>query len=321
MSCTTAWVFGGQGSQTYGMGAELYEKMPSFRKHMNTLSEEVADRIGVFLPELLYSSERRRSELFKRTLHTHPAIFILQYSIGAALIEEGEKPDLLLGYSLGEFVAAALSGMLPVKEVLDCVILQAELLENSCEPGGMTAFLGSVNHWEDLNIEGDGVWLAGVNHAKHFAVSGTLDGLKHTEKLLSAQGLTPCRLPVEFAFHSPMIEITKTPFIEAAHRLSFAKGHTDVFFSSTVSRCNTISPDGIWHTTRNPVRFQETMETLIAEKEQVYLDFSPAGSMTNLIRYGFQNSTPPSIYKFFCPFGHDFAELQKTKEALARIRR
>ncbi len=111
MQRKTVFLMSGQGSQYYHMGIDLHAAEPVFRRSMEALDAVVGEAAGFSLLAVLYGGNVKRTTPFDRTLHTHPALFMLQYSLAQTLLARGIEPDYLLGTSLGEYVAAALAGV------------------------------------------------------------------------------------------------------------------------------------------------------------------------------------------------------------------
>ena len=102
----TIFMYSGQGSQYYGMGRELYEHDAVFRRAMRACAELYRPLAGGrdLLAEL-YDESRRHDEM-SDILLSHPALFALGHALTQVLVERGVRPDGVLGYSLGEYVAA-----------------------------------------------------------------------------------------------------------------------------------------------------------------------------------------------------------------------
>src|SRR5215467_13794723 len=100
-------MFSGQGSQYFQMGKALYENNDTFRYWMGRFDDIVRQFLGKSMIETLYSDLHGKGEPFDRTLLTHPAIFMVEYSLAQILIQAGVIPDIVLGASLGSFAAAA----------------------------------------------------------------------------------------------------------------------------------------------------------------------------------------------------------------------
>src|SRR5688572_3233408 len=92
------WMFSGQGAQYFGMGRALYDGNPTFRLWMDRLDGVAADYVGQSIVEILYGEGHAKSQPFEHILHTHPALFMIQYATAETLRAEGfPAPDHLLG--------------------------------------------------------------------------------------------------------------------------------------------------------------------------------------------------------------------------------
>ena len=92
MSARTVFMFSGQGSQYFQMGKPLFEGNAVFRHWMIRLDGLAREISGKSVIDAIYSSGK--AEVFDRTLLTHPAIFMIEYSLARCLMHEGVKPDL-----------------------------------------------------------------------------------------------------------------------------------------------------------------------------------------------------------------------------------
>src|SRR5262245_6272077 len=134
-------MFSGQGSHYLQMGRALFDDNRIFRDWMMRLDDFVRQSSGTSVIETLYSDRHKAGDSFDRTLLTHPAIFMVEYSLAQTLIDLGVQPDMVLGVSVGTFAAATVAGFLGVENALTAVMRQASALEENCEAGGMTAVL------------------------------------------------------------------------------------------------------------------------------------------------------------------------------------
>jgi bacillaene synthase trans-acting acyltransferase len=125
------------------------------------------------LIDIIYSTKTiDRFADFSRTLYTHPALFCIQYSLSKTLLQKNLRPDFLLGYSLGEIVAAAVGDVMPLDTALDLVVDQARLLESSVVPGAMISIVESPSIINDNSALFADTWLAAHNYETHFVQAG-----------------------------------------------------------------------------------------------------------------------------------------------------
>ena len=136
MSKPSVFLFSGQGSHHYRMGEDLWSENGAFRAQLEGCDGTFKDLVGVSIIDLLYSKERKKQDIFDRTLWTHPAIVTVEYALAKVLIEAGIAPNYVMGTSLGEFTACALSGVLSFETMLKIAVQQARTLEAKCQRGG-----------------------------------------------------------------------------------------------------------------------------------------------------------------------------------------
>jgi bacillaene synthase trans-acting acyltransferase len=309
MSAKTVFMFAGQGSQYHQMGKQLFELNVVFREWMIRLDNLAQKISGRRVIDAIYSSSK--SEVFDRTLFTHPAIFMLEYSLAQCLIHEGVKPDLMLGASLGSFAAATVGGYIEVEDAMAAVIEQAAAFEASCERGGMVAVLADPSLYnEDFLHERSE--MAGVNFSSHFAVSATQTALDAIESALKLRGLTHQRLAVSFAFHSRWIESARERFTSFMRSLSLGKGALPLVCCEQAATLMDLPHDFFWRVVRRPIRFQEAVAYLEQQGRHRYIDVGPSGTLATFVKYGLPKGSESTAHAILTPYGQD----QKTLAAL-----
>jgi bacillaene synthase trans-acting acyltransferase len=141
------FMFCGQGSHHLQMGRELFDKNERFRQSMLELDALAQVLGGEPVIEALYDAAEAKP--FDRTLLTHPAIFMVEYSLAQCLIGAGVVPDMALGASLGSLAAAVIGGFMDVERAMAAVMHQALTFEACCERGGMIAILAEPSLFEE----------------------------------------------------------------------------------------------------------------------------------------------------------------------------
>lgn len=133
----------------------------------------------------------------------HPAVFVVEYALAQLLLEWGIRPQAMIGYSLGEYTAACLSGVFSLGDCLTLVARRARLIEE-LPPGAMLAVPLPVAEIEPLLR--DGLGIAVVNGPAHQVVSGPLAAVEALEARLTERGVLCRRLQAHHAGHSSMME-------------------------------------------------------------------------------------------------------------------
>lgn len=298
------FMFSGQGSQHFHMGRALYEGNDTFRGWMDRLDDIARQASGESVIETLYSGARGKGDPFDRTLLTHPAIFMVEYSLAQALIHAGVSPDMVLGVSLGSFAAAAVAGFIEVEDALIAAIRQAIALEESCEPGGMTAVLGDPALFGEEFLSGRSE-LAAVNFSSHFVVSARRSELAEIEAALKKKSVGYQRLPVSFPFHSQWIDEAKGPFESFMHSVRRREGRLRLICCDLNAVLSGLPGDYLWNVVRRPIRFRETTTALERQGPRRYVDVGPAGTLATFLKYGLPATSTSTVHAVLTPYGVD----------------
>ena len=300
----TVFMFSGQGSQYFQMGRELFEKNDTFRDWMVRLDDIARRASGRSVIETLYSDSQGKGDPFDRTLLSHPAIFMVEYSLAQTLIHAGVSPDIVLGVSVGSFAAAAVAGFLDVDDALTAVTRQAMALEECCEAGGMIAVLGDPALFSEDFLGGRSE-LAAVNFASHFVVSARRTELAEIEAGLRRRGVAYQRLPVSFAFHSQWMDKAKGPFESFMRSIACERGRLPLVCCDQTAILSDLVDGFFWDVVRHPIRFRETIARLEQQAPRRYIDVGPAGTLATFLKYGLPGTTASTLHAILTPFGAD----------------
>ncbi|WP_437802561.1 acyltransferase domain-containing protein [Sorangium sp. So ce693] len=310
------FMFGGQGSQHYHMGRELFDADSTFRTWL-LRGDELFRRVkGRSLIEVMFDRSRSRADPFDHISETHPAIVLVEFALAQALLVRGVEPDVLIGYSLGEFAAAAVSGVAPFEDVFMAVLRQAELVVERCSEAGMTAIIGDVRLFHDEPRLFAGCELVSVNFERHFVVAGSLGALAQVEAELRGRNVLQVRLPVRYGFHSRWLDPLAR--VSPALQLSSPPAPPRVALIS----CATTGPVShfdhrhIWQVIRTPVRFADTIEKLEHPERYVYVDLSPSGTLATFVKNILPGHTEATVVPIMTPFG---GAREMLSEAITRI--
>ena len=307
-SNTTVFMFSGQGSQYFQMGRELYDCNDTFREWMIRLDGIAQDVSGRSVIETLYSGARGKGDPFDLTLLTHPAIFMVEFSLAQSLMRAGVRPGIVLGVSLGSFAAAAVAGHISVEDALTAVTRQAIAFEECCEPGGMIAVLADPALFAEDFLSGRSE-LAAVNFSSHFVVSARRAELETIEAALRERNVSYQRLPVAIPFHSQWIDDAKAPFGSFMRSIRRGQGRLPLACCDQTAILSELSDDYFWNVVRRPIRFRETIERLERQDARRYIDVGPSGTLATFLKYVAPATTRSTAHAIMTPYGSDLKNL------------
>lgn len=310
--------FAGQGSQYFGMAADLMAEDAVFRHWMEAGDAIVAQRHGFSVLAEIYGNGARPGAAFDRMEASHPAIFLVQYALAKVFQQDRLRPDMLLGVSLGEFTAQTVAGMMSFEAALCAVADQPALFRRTCRAGGMVAVLGSPD-LHSIPLLAACSEVAGINSDTHFVLSALADDLPAIEAELKTCDVPFLRLPVPFAFHSRFVDAAET-----AWRDAFAQQRRETPFWPVWSCCTggpigPATPDLPWRIVRQGMNVRQTLHTLERRGGAVYVDLSPSGTLAALFRQCLDGKSPSRVLPVLSAFGGNMDRLRKTMETLRNL--
>jgi acyl transferase domain-containing protein/acyl carrier protein len=283
------FMFPGQGSQYVNMGRGLYECEEEFGKQVDWLATVVRERLGHDLRRLLYPLSGKEQEAeaeLNETRFTQPALFVVEYAMAKQLEKWGVRPDAMIGHSLGEYVAACLSGVMEIEDALRLVSKRGELMQEA--PGGMVAVMMSEAEARE-RINGSGLSVAAVNEPRQVVISGAEAAIENLIEELRKEGIVNKRLKTKYAFHSQMTNGAAARFVEEVRKVELRKG--DIEYISNVSgrmvRPEEMTDPKYWgRQMRECVRFGDGIEELTKRPGVILLEVGPGESLSRLARQG-----------------------------------
>lgn len=281
------FLFPGQGSQYPGMGRALYEEEPTFRSTVDRCCEILRPELGFDLRAVMFDADREDAEAQARMRSTRIAqtsLFVVEYATTALLRHWGIEPTAMIGHSIGEYVAACVSGVLTLEAALSLVAERGRLME-SMEGGVMLSVALGEAALEPL-LGGD-VALAAVNSPASCVVAGPDSAIAALEERLDARDIVCRRLQTSHAFHSPAMAPAVAPLV--ARVTQAAPRAPSIPYISNVT--------GTWVTERETtdaaywgqhlvgtVRFGEGIEQLATDRNAVFVEVGPGNALVALAR-------------------------------------
>lgn len=279
-----AFMFSGQGSQYPQMGRSLYDQEPTFRRHVDHCASLLSRHIGRDIREVLFPGSSGDAELIHRTALTQPALFVLEYALAQTWTSWGLSPAAMIGHSIGEYVAACLSGVFALDDALAIVAMRGRLMQ-ALPAGAMAAV--PLTEAEVIPLLSEGLDLAAVNAPAQCVVSGPCERLDAFESRLAARGIKLRRLSTSHAFHSSMMEPMLARFESFLAGMALQEPRIPWVsnLTGTWIRREDATDSAYWSRhLRGTVRFSEGLRTLLGDQPPVLLEVGPGRTLQTLAR-------------------------------------
>ncbi len=280
------FMFTGQGSQYAGMAKDLYYEFLSFRT--------IIDKAGYFLKEnfdidilkyILQDPDDSLQNEINQTSVAQPLLFTIQYAIVRLLEEFGVTPDALIGHSIGEYTAAAISGIFDFEDALKLVAWRGKLMQQQ-KPGAMLSVQLSYN--EVLPFISDKVNLSLRNAPGLNVLSGEFKDIEELyEKLVNAYpDALITRLKTSHAFHSFMMDPVLDPFKDILKTIQFGEGKIPLIsnITGTWAGSGDLSNPEYWtRQLRSTVNFVDGVQELLKPGNTYFIEVGPGNSLATLL--------------------------------------
>lgn len=201
-----AFLFPGQGAQYPGMAQGVYTSEPEVRRVVDHCCQLLEPEIGLDLRRILFPAPSDRSGAaaeLRDTALAQPALFVVEYALACLWRSWGVEPSAMIGHSIGEYVAATLSGVLQLEDALRLIAARGRLI-SALPPGSMLAVMAPADAIADL-VTGE-VCLAAVNAPGLSVLSGPTPAIEAAGRTLADRSVAARPLHTSHAFHSSMME-------------------------------------------------------------------------------------------------------------------
>ena len=307
-----AFLFPGLGDQYPDMARGLYESEPEFARRVDHCCELLKPLMGGDLRKIMYREPRVRSQdtlnsddrvnfrdlvlraqrsdspaatdEMHRTLWAQPALFVTEFALAKLWMSWGIVPESMMGYSVGEYVAACLAGVISLEDSLRLMAARAQMIERLA-PGAMLAIGASESQVRPL-LHPE-ISIAGVNGDLLCVVAGTPQAVDALQQRLLNEGEFVCRrLLATHAFHSPLMKPISTELTKIARSIRLSPPKIRYISNVTgnpISDSEATDPS-YWalHLTQ-PVQFAMGLQSLCSPSAPVFVEVGPGQMLTSLV--------------------------------------
>jgi acyl transferase domain-containing protein/acyl carrier protein len=284
-----AFLFTGQGAQAVDMGRQLYASQPLFRDALNRCAEILRPFLDRPLLDVIFAGMGPDgvTDLLDQTGYTQPALFALEYALAQLWQSWGVEPALLLGHSVGEYVAACLAGVFSLEDGLKLIAARARLMQSLPAGGEMVSVMADEAKVARLIAPfADQLSIAAVNGPASVVISGGAEAMQRVVKNLEEEGVKARRLQVSHAFHSPLMEPILAEFKRIAGQIEY-RAPSKPFVSNLTGNLaqSEVAQADYWvRHLRGAVRFADGVATAQRFGAEIFVEIGPKPTLLSMAK-------------------------------------
>jgi acyl transferase domain-containing protein len=311
------FMFPGQGTQYAGMCRELYHQDPLFKQEMDKGFALIERLTGERFADILFSAAQE-NHLIHQTQYTQPLVFLMEYSLARLILSMGIAPQYMIGHSLGEYVAACLSGLFSFEDALKLVVKRGELM--SSLPGGSMVSIAQTESEAKVYINVR-ISIAAVNSPGQVVLSGDTEAIDDLIIRLIKEEIPYVKLITSHAFHSVMQEPIQAAFRSALEGVRFNKMQSPFISNLTgdfISGEDACSIDYWVRHMREPVLYSAGIKTILSHaKECVFIEIGAGHSLSGLLKQ--HSDSQPLSVNLVRHFKEEMSDMRYLATAIGKL--
>lgn len=277
-----AFIFPGQGAQVCGMGQDFYEQTETGKQVFDRASE----LLGFSMPELCFEKNDR----LDITEYTQAAMVTASIAMMKVLEENGIKPDVTAGLSLGEYCALAAAGVMNEDDAIKTVRQRGILMQEAVPvgEGAMAAILAlDAAVIEEVTAPIEGVWIANYNCPGQIVISGKKAAVEEAcEKLKAAGAKRALMLNVSGPFHSGMLTGAGEKLGEVLEQVTVHEPVIPYVANVTAQYVTSASEvkELLTKQVSSSVKWQQSIETMLADGVDTFIEIGPGKTLAGFMK-------------------------------------
>ncbi len=274
-----AFVFSGQGDQYPGMGKELAEKY--------SVAASVFSMCDSIRPDTSVQCFEGTEDELRETKNTQPCLFAMELAAASVLMEKGIVPDVVAGFSLGEVVAATVSGIFDNETGFRLVCTRGELMQRESEKfdTSMAAVVKlTPEQVQEVCRRYSDIYPVNFNCPSQITVSGLSSQMTDFFADVKATGGRAIPLNVKGAFHSPFMNEAANAFADELTKIEFGERTVTLYSNMTAEPYRDNVVELLSKQICNPVQWEKIIRNMIDDGVVTFIEIGPGKTLTNIIK-------------------------------------